>query len=381
MPSLFSVFSAGEIRFGRGQLDTVAGWVAQRAERVMLVHGSSPARAAVLLGQLAGAGLNVHTFSVAREPSLEDIRNGAEQAREASIELIVSLGGGAVIDAGKAIAALVPANGSIIEYLEVVGNGRLLEFHPLLFVAIPTTAGTGAEVTKNAVISVPEYHRKVSLRDDRMLPDLAVIDPSLTDKTPRSVTLASGLDALTQVIEPYVCTRANTFTDMLCRDAIPRAINALNTLMEKECTASRDEMAWVSLCGGLALANAGLGVVHGLAGPLRGLCDAPHGALCGTLLPYGLEMNIENVTSEERLSRLEEIRDVLARSFSVPSGQAFKALIDWSHRHGLGTLRELGVPYDALEVAAEAALNASSMRANPAKLNQSQLLSLLHKAW
>ncbi|ENO6058803.1 iron-containing alcohol dehydrogenase [Salmonella enterica] len=118
-----------------------------------------------------------------------------------------------------------------------------------------------------------------------------------------------------------------------------------------------------------------------LAGPLGGLCDAPHGALCGTLLPYGLEMNIENVTSEERLSRLEEIRDVLARSFSVPSGQAFKALIDWSHRHGLGTLRELGVPYDALEVAAEAALNASSMRANPAKLNQSQLLSLLHKAW
>lgn len=381
MPSLFSVFSAGEIRFGRGQLDTVAGWVAQRAERVMLVHGSSPARAAVLLGQLAGAGLDVHTFSVAREPSLEDIRNGVEQAREASIELIVSLGGGAVVDAGKAIAALVPANGSIIEYLEVVGNGRLLEFSPLPFVAIPTTAGTGAEVTKNAVISVPEHRRKVSLRDNRMLPDLAVIDPSLTDRTPRSITLASGLDALTQVIEPYVCTSANTFTDMLCRDAIPRAMSALSTLMEKECAASRDDMAWVSLCGGLALANAGLGVVHGLAGPLGGLCEAPHGALCGTLLPYGLEMNIENVTSEESLSRLEEIRDVLARSFSVPSGQAFKALTDWSHRHGLGTLRELGVPYDALEVAAEAALNASSMRANPAKLNQSQLLSLLHKAW
>ena len=156
MPSLFSVFSAGEIRFGRGQLDTVAGWVSQRSGRVMLVHGSSSARAAVLLGQLAGAGLDVHTFSVAREPSLEDIRNGVEQAREASIEVIVSLGGGAVIDAGKAIAALVPANGSIIEYLEVVGNGRLLESAPLPFVAIPTTAGTGAEVTKNAVINVPD---------------------------------------------------------------------------------------------------------------------------------------------------------------------------------------------------------------------------------
>ncbi|EMO3465936.1 iron-containing alcohol dehydrogenase [Klebsiella variicola] len=381
MPSLFSVFSAGEIRFGRGQLDTVAGWVAQRSERVMLVHGSSSARAAVLLGQLAGAGLDAHTFSVAREPSLEDIRNGVEQAREASIEVIVSLGGGAVIDAGKAIAALVPANGSIIEYLEVVGNGRLLESAPLPFVAIPTTAGTGAEVTKNAVINVPEQRRKVSLRDNRMLPDLAVVDPSLTDRTPRSVTLASGLDALTQVIEPYVCNRANTFTDMLCRDAIPRAMNALRTLMEKECAASRDDMAWVSLCGGLALANAGLGVIHGLAGPLGGLCDAPHGALCGTLLPYGLELNLENVASEESLSRLEEIRDALALSFSVPTTQAFTALADWSHRHGLGTLRELGVPYEALEAAAEAALNASSMRANPAKLSQSQLLSLLHKAW
>ncbi|MFW3837384.1 iron-containing alcohol dehydrogenase [Klebsiella variicola] len=381
MPSLFSVFSAGEIRFGRGQLDTVAGWVAQRSERVMLVHGSSSARAAVLLGQLAGAGLDAHTFSVAREPSLEDIRNGVEQAREASIKVIVSLGGGAVIDAGKAIAALVPANGSIIEYLEVVGNGRLLESAPLPFVAIPTTAGTGAEVTKNAVINVPEQRRKVSLRDNRMLPDLAVVDPSLTDRTPRSVTLASGLDALTQVIEPYVCNRANTFTDMLCRDAIPRAMNALRTLMEKECAASRDDMAWVSLCGGLALANAGLGVIHGLAGPLGGLCDAPHGALCGTLLPYGLELNLENVASEESLSRLEEIRDALALSFSVPTTQAFTALADWSHRHGLGTLRELGVPYEALEAAAEAALNASSMRANPAKLSQSQLLSLLHKAW
>lgn len=381
MPSLFSVFSASEIHFGRGQLDTVAGWVAQRSERVMLVHGSSSARAAVLLGQLAGAGLDVHTFSVAREPSLEDIRNGVEQAREASIEVIVSLGGGAVIDAGKAIAALVPANGSIIEYLEVIGNGRLLESAPLPFVAIPTTAGTGAEVTKNAVINVPEQRRKVSLRDNRMLPDLAVVDPSLTDRTPRSVTLASGLDALTQVIEPYVCNRANTFTDMLCRDAIPRAMNALRTLMEKECAASRDEMAWVSLCGGLALANAGLGVIHGLAGPLGGLCDAPHGALCGTLLPYGLELNLENVASEESLSRLEEIRDALALSFSVPTTQAFTALADWSHRHGLGTLRELGVPYEALEAAAEAALNASSMRANPAKLSQSQLLSLLHKAW
>ncbi len=156
---------------------------------------------------------------------------------------MVSLGGGAVIDAGKAIAALVPAAGPVIDYLEVVGTGRQLEASPLPFVAIPTTAGTGAEVTKNAVINVPEQQRKVSLRDDRMLPDPAIVDPALTDNAPRSITLSSGLDALTQVIEPRLCSRATPFTDALCQQAIPRGIRALKILMEQECPASRDEMA------------------------------------------------------------------------------------------------------------------------------------------
>lgn len=381
MQSLFSVLSAGEIRFGRGQVSTVASWISLRAGRVMLVHGATLTRAAFLCEQLREADLTLSTFAVPHEPCLADIEAGVSLARLSGIELVVSLGGGAVIDAGKAIAALVPAEGDIIEYLEVIGTDRLLESPPLPFVAIPTTAGTGAEVTKNAVINVPAHHRKVSLRDNRMLPALAVVDPALTDGAPRQVTLASGLDALTQVIEPYLCTRANAFTDALCRDAIPRAIRALVTLMQQECPASRDEMAWVSLCGGLALANSGLGVIHGLAGPLGGLCDAPHGALCGTLLPYGLEMNSQNVTSRPVLSRLEEIRHWLARDLDVAAGDAFMALRDWSRACGLGSLQALGVTAESLELVAEAACNASSLRANPVRLHQAQLLSLLRQAW
>ncbi|MCW2483564.1 iron-containing alcohol dehydrogenase, partial [Candidatus Symbiopectobacterium sp. NZEC135] len=265
MPLSFSVVSPGEIRFGRGEAAGASTWLAARARHVLLVQGANPQRAAFLVERLHAAQVRVSTFTVAHEPTLADIEQGVELARQRGVEAVISLGGGAVIDAGKAIAALVKAHGPLIDYLEVVGNGRILESAPLTFVALPTTAGTGADVTKNAVINVPAHRRKASLRDNRLLPDLAIMDPALTDHTPRSVTLASGLDALTQVIEPYICNRATPYTDALCRAAIPQSINALMQLMKQECPQSRDTLAWVSLCGGLALANAGLGVIHGLA--------------------------------------------------------------------------------------------------------------------
>ncbi|HCA1983618.1 TPA: iron-containing alcohol dehydrogenase, partial [Klebsiella pneumoniae] len=249
----FTVLMPANIRFGRGQAESAAPWLAQQGGPILLVHGARPQRAAFLRQQLEALQLAVTTLAISREPWLSDIEQGVQLAREKGIRAVVSLGGGAVIDAGKAIAALVPAAGPVIDYLEVVGTGRQLEASPLPFVAIPTTAGTGAEVTKNAVINVPEQQRKVSLRDDRMLPDLAIVDPALTDNAPRSITLSSGLDALTQVFEPWLCSRATPFTDALCQQAIPRGIRALKILMEQECPASRDEMAWVSLCGGLAL--------------------------------------------------------------------------------------------------------------------------------
>ena len=274
MPQLFAFATATEILFGRGQAAMAAGRVAALGRRVLLIHGRDPGRSAALARDLA-AGCSVATFAVPHEPDIALIEAGVRTGAE--VQVVVAMGGGAVIDAGKALAACLSMTRPLMDHLEVVGQGLPLDHPPLPFVAIPTTAGTGAEVTRNAVIGVPEARRKVSLRDARMLPALAIVDPALTDGCPRGVTLASGLDAVTQVIEPYVCTRANPLTDALCRDAIPRGLAALIRLMQAEDRQARDEMAWVSLCSGLALANAGLGAVHGLAGPLGGLTGAAHG--------------------------------------------------------------------------------------------------------
>lgn len=193
MVTPFNILTPGNIRFGRGQARSAAPWLAQYDAPVLLVHGATKSRAQFLLSELTALHLQVSTFAIANEPTLDDIERGVRLARERGVGAVVSIGGGAVIDAGKAIAALVPASGPAIDYLEVVGTGRILEASPLPFVAIPTTSGTGAEVTKNAVINVPQQQRKVSLRDDRMLPQLAIVDPALTDNAPAPSPSAPAL--------------------------------------------------------------------------------------------------------------------------------------------------------------------------------------------
>ena len=368
--------TASEIRFGRGKACEVAVTAKGFGQRAMLVNGATAARADWLADQLAP----VARFAVGREPDIAMIEAGVAAARAAKVQVIVALGGGAVIDAGKAIAALVPAHLPMMDYLEVVGRGLPLEADPLPFIAVPTTAGTGAEVTKNAVIGVPSARRKVSLRDNRMLPDVAVIDPALTDGTPKSVTLASGLDAITQVIEPYLCTKANRLTDVLCRNAIPLGLAALVRLMEAEDVGARDDLAWVSLCGGLALANAGLGAVHGLAGPIGGVAPAPHGAVCGVLLLPVLAANAQAATGVAA-ARISEVQTWISDAFGVETKQAMAALQNWSQHHGLPRLSQMGVREDELQSIAQASLGSSSMRGNPVALTEGALTDILYAAY
>lgn len=381
MPQLFAFATATEILFGRGQAAMAAGRVAALGRRVLLIHGRDPGRSAALARDLAAAGCSVASFAVPHEPDMALIEAGVVAG--AGMQAVVAMGGGAVIDAGKAIAALIPATRPMLDHLEVVGQGLPLDHPPLPFVAIPTTAGTGAEVTRNAVIGVPEARRKVSLRDARMLPALAIVDPALTDDCPRGVTLASGLDAVTQVIEPYVCTRANPLTDALCRDAIPRGLAALIRLMQAEDPQARDEMAWVSLCGGLALANAGLGAVHGLAGPLGGLTGAAHGAICGTLLPHVLVANRWAVTDRALAARLNQVGAWIGAAFERADASVAEAaalLADWSRAAGLPGLDALGIDAAARQAAAQEAAASSSMRANPAPLSADDLDALMRAA-
>ncbi|WP_234853507.1 iron-containing alcohol dehydrogenase [Paracoccus everestensis] len=381
MVAPFAFATATEILFARGQAAVAAARIKGMGQRVLLVHGRDAGRAGWLADALTAQGCKITGFAVPREPDVPLIQEGIRAAQGADV--VVALGGGAVIDAGKAIAALVPATRPMLDHLEVVGHGLPLDNPPLPFVAIPTIAGTGAEVTRNAVIGVPEQRRKVSLRDARMLPRLAIVDPALTDGCPRAVTLASGLDAITQVIEPFVCTRANPLTDALCRDAIPRGLAAIRRLMEDEDPAARDEMAWVSLCGGLALANAGLGAVHGLAGPLGGLTGAPHGAICGALLPHVLMANRRAATDPGAIERLDQVARWIGAGFDTPFAsmpEATRALADWSHRAGLPALTALGIGPEAQTAAAEAAATSSSMKANPVALTENELRRIMEEA-
>lgn len=386
MQSIFAFSTANEIRFGRGAALKAVPDMAALARQVMLVTGANTARADWLRVALEAQGCAVTLFAVEREPDVAMIEAGVACARTAQAGAVIALGGGAAVDAGKAIAALVPASGAMLDHLEVVGKGLPLAAPPLPFVAIPTTAGTGAEVTRNAVIAVPEARRKVSLRDPKMLPKIAIVDPALTDNCPRAVTLASGLDAITQVIEPYLCTRANPLTDALCRDAIPKGLAALARLMEggteEQARSARDDMAWVSLCGGLALANSGLGVIHGLAGPLGGLSAAAHGAICGALLPHGLALNAAQSDAADLAltARFDEIRLWIVQALGGEASQAFARLAEWSKAQGLLGLDALGIDAEARASAAEAAATSSSMKANPAALTVAHLTQMMEQA-
>ncbi|MFK5978728.1 MAG: iron-containing alcohol dehydrogenase [Rhizobiaceae bacterium] len=381
MPGIFSISTAQDIRFGRGCAKQAAEDIATLGKNIFLVHGANPARAVWLVDALEREGIRVGQFSCASEPEISLIENGVLVAREFEADVIVSLGGGSVIDAGKAIAALVPADKPILDYLEVVGKGLALEQPPLPFVAIPTTAGTGAEVTRNAVIGVPDHRRKVSLRDVRMLPNLAIIDPALTDNTSRSVTLASGLDAVTQVIESYVSCKANRFSDALCRDAIPLGLLALVRLMQGEDEKARDDLAWVSHCGGLALANSGLGAVHGFAGVIGGRAAAPHGVICGILLPHVLKSNfsVPELPTQIR-ERFHKIQHWIADALGVESEISFDELAAWSRRCGLPSLSDVGVSSEDFDEIAIASLSSSSMKGNPVYLQESKLIEILRTA-
>lgn len=369
----------GRVLFGRGEAAGAAALIRGWGGRGVVVHGASPARAGVLVAGLAALGAEVTTLPCVREPILADLESALDRAGKTRPDWITAIGGGSVIDLGKALSALLPAPGGIMDHLEVVGRGLPLKAAPLPFAALPTTAGTGAEATRNAVIGLPEQGRKVSIRDDRMLPRLAIVDPALTDHCPRAVTLASGMDALAQVIEPYVSNRATPFTDALTLPAIGKGLHALQRLMRAEDAAARDAMAWVSLTGGIALANAGLGAVHGLAGVIGGVTPAAHGAICGALLGPVLAMNLARATGEAA-DRLRAVCRILAEGLGVAKADAPAALSVWARDAGLPGLTAQGLdPRDHARVA-KASQQSSSARGNPVVLDLADLQRVLAEA-
>lgn len=365
---------------GRGTRALVAAEVAALAGRAVLVRGTSVPWADTLADDLAATGVAVQVITGQGEPTIDQLRAALDTARPFRPDCVVAVGGGAVLDLGKALAALMPGTGDPVRHFEVVGEGRPLDGTPLPFVAVPTTAGTGAEATRNAVIGMPGQGLKVSLRDPRMVARLAVVDPALTDGAPRAVTLASGLDAVTQLIEPYLSCRANILTDALCRDAIPQGIAALVRLVDTEDPAARDALARTSFLGGIALSNAGLGAVHGLAGVIGGRVGGAHGAICGRLLVPVLRANHQAMSGNAAwLDRLMQVHGWLFAA--LPGrGDGVARLADFVDAQDLPRLGALGVTAGDIPGIAEDAARSSSMKANPVALPAGVLEDVLRQA-
>ncbi|TMV08480.1 iron-containing alcohol dehydrogenase [Ruegeria sediminis] len=377
----FTFQTAGMIVFGRGKAASAVEMIQPWGRRVLLVRGTSVEWADRFAVDLSQSGKDVSEHRTRGEPTLDQVRAAIAAGRERGVEQVVAVGGGSVIDLGKAAAALIPGQGDIAEHLEGSGPAKPLDTAPLPFTAIPTTAGTGTEVTKNAVIGIPQAQKKVSLRDARMFPRLAVVDPALTDGAPWSVTLASGMDALTQVIEPFLSARATPLTDALCTSVMDNGFAALEKLAQGENQAARDQLAYVSLTGGIALANAGLGAVHGFAGVIGGRTTAPHGLICARLLGPVLQANAEAaIRAKQDMTKYRIIEEAIARATGLPPERAFAGLGDWLTGMGLPRLSDWMDDPSDIPAICEAAQKSSSMQSNPHRLAPDRLASILASA-
>jgi alcohol dehydrogenase class IV len=381
----FEFATAGRILFGDGRLAEVGPLARQLGSRALVVTGAHPARGQGLYDLLTAAGVAVEIFSLTGEPTVEDALAGVLQAREFGCDLVIGFGGGSALDAAKAIAALTVNEGDIFEYLEVIGRAQPLTKPALPVIAIPTTAGTGSEVTRNAVLASAQHKVKVSVRSPHMLPRIALVDPLLTYNLPPAITAATGMDALTQLIEPYVSSRANPLTDGISLQGLRCAVRSLRRACQdgNDATARRD-MAFASLCGGLALANAGLGAVHGFAGPFGGMYDAPHGAVCAALLAPVCAVNIQALLTRApehpSLARYAELATILTGDTTAGVEDGVEWLQQLCSELPIPPLSRYGFTMENASGLIPKAQAASSMKANPIPLTDEELRTVLAQA-
>lgn len=381
----FEFATATEIVFGRGRARELGRRVAEIGKRVCLVTGANPDRHRVAIESLEAAGLTLTPFGVSGEPTTDVACTGVEAAQRAECDVVVGLGGGSVLDTAKAIAALVGNGGDPLDYLEVVGRGQPLARPSLPCVLAPTTSGTGSEVTRNAVLASTAHGVKVSLRGTTMLPRLALVDPELTCSVPPDVTAATGLDALTQVIEPYVSCRSNPLTDALCVEGIRRSGRSLlRAYLDGNDIDAREYLAVTSLFGGLALANAKLGAVHGFAAPLGGVLGAPHGAICARLLPLVMTTNVRALRDREpshpAVERYAHIGELLTGRAGATAEDGIRFVEDLATRLGIPPLSRYRLTDAAFPTLVEKARKASSMQGNPLPLTDAELEQILARA-
>ncbi len=381
----FELNTPNRIIFGQGALKEAGGLAASFGKHAMVVAGLGAADPTPLLAILREKSIEYELYIVNGEPSIQAVEQGTTQAVQAGCDLIIGFGGGSVLDTAKAVSGMATNPSELRDYLDVIGRGKVLSRTGLPVIAIPTTSGTGAEVTRNAVITAQEEQMKVSLRSPFILPRIALVDPELTLSVPPAVTASTGMDALVQLIEPFVTPRANPITEAFCRDGMKRAARSLlRAYQHGDDRQARENMSLASLLGGLSLANAGLGAVHGFASPIGGLFNAPHGAVCARLLAPVMRQNIRALTQRQpdsqALARYREVAELVTGSptASIEDG------ITWAETLCLDLaipgLSSYGIAREDIPALVTKAISASSMQANPIKLSEVELSEILEQS-
>ncbi len=381
----FEFATSSRIIFGSGKLSLIGSLVAGFGHRVLIISGATSSITNRLHSLIEQVGIAWSTTEVEKEPTVDNIRSTLELARHASVDGIIGIGGGSAIDTSKAVSALLTNLGDVSDYLEIIGSNKPLSNPSLPLIAVPTTAGTGSEVTRNAVIGSPDHHVKVSLRSPYLLPCMTLVDPKLTLTLPPSRTAVTGLDALTQLIEPYTCIEPNPLTDSLCVEGIRRIASSFYRAFDQgEDLAAREDMSLAALFSGMALANARLGAVHGLAGPIGGEIPAPHGAICAALLPHVMSANIsvlQNRSPEHpALKRYSEIGKLLSGDLEATADAGIKWVNGFCAHANIQPLSKYGLSEALFTRIIEKAYQASSMKGNPVTLSEGELRNILQKS-
>jgi alcohol dehydrogenase class IV len=381
----FEFATATRIVFGPGTFSQAAPTAAGLGHSALVVTTPAGVPADALLVALQAVGVSTVQFPTDGEPTMDQARLATRIARDAGVDVVLALGGGSVIDTAKAVAALLANGGEPEDYAEVIGRGLAITKPSVPWIAIPTTAGTGAEVTRNTVLAAPEQHVKVSIRSPLMLARVAIVDPELTYGLPKHVTAHSGLDALTQVLEPFVSVRANPLVDSLCREALPRAARSLQRAYEHgDDRDARLDMSLVSLFGGMALANAGLGAAHAFAAPIGGAFPAPHGAICAAVLPYTIEVNVralkERDPANPAVARYDEVGRMLTGDPNATGADGARWVLELQRALDVPPLREWGLGEADVPEQVDRALASSSMKGNPLPLTTDEMTEILRAA-
>ncbi|MGE4194387.1 MAG: iron-containing alcohol dehydrogenase [Pseudodesulfovibrio sp.] len=381
----FTFATASKILFATGAAQRIPELAGNLGSRPCLVTGANPKRAQWLVDGLTQTLCEPLVMPVSGEPDTEGAAEAAKAAREAGCDVVIGLGGGSVMDTAKVVAALITNTDDIYEYLEVVGKGNPLDKHPVPLITAPTTSGTGSEVTANGVLLSREHGVKVSLRSTEMIADMAVVDPQLAASMPPHVTAATGMDALTQLMEAFVTHKSTPMTDALCREGLMRAATSLPLAFEDgEDMSAREDMALASLLSGICLANAKLGAVHGFAAPIGGRSHAPHGAVCAALLPHVMEANLRALRERDpdspSLHAYREVAVMLTADVTCEAEDGAAWVRELCEAMAIPTLGELGVKRDDFALLADQAAKASSMQGNPVELIRDELIGILEAA-